>query len=429
MIPKNISAHIEGGQIPNGKVRVSGAKNAATRLLAAALISDENINLLNFPLNLVDARYKIDFIRNNGGVVNLNSENESIMIDSTNLLNLELDSYNYPIRTTYLLAAGLLKRSGIAKIPYPGGCKIGSRGYDLHIMVWEKLGAKVTQKDKYIEISALNGLKPAEISFPISTTGGTENALITASIIEGTSTIVNAYISPEIENLIGFLKSMGVIIEVVGNSFIKVTGKKYLQGSVYKVMPDRIEALTWLVYAALAGGSVTIEDVPFESMEIPLIHIKDAGIDFYRNSNNIYISSESVNEGLIQPFEIACGTYPGVISDMQPFYTLLGLHANGISRIFDYRYPERLQYCVELKKMYGERIEWEKGKITTHGKFVKPLACNVESTDLRGSMTLILAALLAEGKSEVKNAEMALRGYNNLLDKLNSLGVKMDIIY
>src|SRR5690554_1268876 len=215
MIPKNISAHIEGGQIPNGKVRVSGAKNAATRLLAAALISDENINLLNFPLNLVDARYKIDFIRNNGGVVNLNSENESIMIDSTNLLNLELDSYNYPIRTTYLLAAGLLKRSGIAKIPYPGGCKIGRRGYDLHIMVWEKLGAKVTQKDKYIEISALNGLKPAEISFPISTTGGTENALITASIIEGTSTIVNAYISPEIENLIGFLKSMGVIIEVV----------------------------------------------------------------------------------------------------------------------------------------------------------------------------------------------------------------------
>lgn len=426
MIPNNITALIEGGQIPKGTVKVSGAKNAATRLLAAALISDEKVKLQNFPVNLVDARYKMNFIEKNGGLVVANDEKETVEIDSANLTCKELDSYDYPIRTTYLLVAGLLKKSGIAKIPYPGGCKIGSRGYDLHIMVWEKLGAKVVEKQNYIEVSAPNGLKPAEISFPISTIGGTENALITASIVEGTTIITNAYISPEIENLIGFLRSLGSQIEVTGNSFIKVTGNKYLRGSIFTIIPDRIEALTWLVFGAMSGGTITIENVPFNAMEIPLTHIREAGIDYYQNSNNIYISPECLKNGIIQPFELACGTHPGIISDMQPFYTLLGLHAQGISRIFDYRYPERLQYCAELEKMYNGSIHWEKGKITTTGS-KKPVANKVQSTDLRGSMALILAALLAKGQSEVKNAEMALRGYNNLTEKLKKLGVEITI--
>jgi UDP-N-acetylglucosamine 1-carboxyvinyltransferase len=426
MIPNNITAHVEGGQIPNGKVKISGAKNAATPLLAAALISDEKVKLQNFPINLVDAQYKMDFIEKNGGVLIANNSSETIEIDTSNFTCTELENYNYPIRTTYLLVAGLLKKSGIAKIPYPGGCKIGSRGYDLHIMVWEKLGATVIEKENYIEVTAPYGLKPAKISFPISTIGGTENALITASTIDATTTISNAYISPEIENLIGFLRSMGSQIEVTGNSFIKVHGKKYLRGSIYKIIPDRIEALTWLVYGALSKGSLTIEDIPFSAMEIPLIHIKDAGIDYYQNSDNIYISPECLKNGIVQPFELACGTHPGIISDMQPFYTLLGLHAEGISRIYDYRYPERLQYCVELEKMYNNSIQWEKGKITTTGN-KKPIGNNVQSTDLRGSMALILAALLAEGKSEIKNAEMALRGYNNLIEKLEKVGIKIDV--
>lgn len=426
MIPNNITAIIEGRQIPKGKVKVSGAKNSATKLLAAALISDEKVVLQNFPVNLVDALYKIDFIEKNGGLVFSDSDKEIIEIDSANLYCKELDSYDYPIRTTYLLVAGLLKKSGIAKIPYPGGCKIASRGYDLHIMVWEKLGANVIEKENYIEISAPNGLKPADISFPISTIGGTENALITASIIEGTTTITNAYITPEIENLIGFLRSMGSQIEVTGNSFIKVSGNKYLRGSIFSIIPDRIEALTWIIFGALSGGTITIENVPFNAMEIPLTHIRESGIDYYQNSNNIHISPECLKNGIIQPFELACGTHPGIISDMQPFYTLLGLHAQGISRIFDYRYPERLQYCAELEKMYNGAICWEKGKITTRG-VQKPIAKKVQSTDLRGSMALIIAALLAKGKSEIKNTEMALRGYNNLIEKLKTLGVEINI--
>lgn len=427
MIENNITAYIKGGTIPNGNIRISGAKNAATKLLAAALISDEKITLNNFPLNLVDVQYKIDFIENTGGRVSINEKTESIEIDSNEIGTNELLNYDFPIRTTYLLTAGLIKKTGKAKIPYPGGCKIGSRGHDLHILVWEKLGAIVTEKEDYIEISTPNGLKAANINFPISTVGGTENALISASIIEGESTITNAYITPETINLIDFLRSMGVEIVLIGNSFIKIRGKSYLRGSIFKVMQDRIEALTWLVYGALSGGNISIEDIPFDAMGIPLTHIRDTGIDFYRNSKNIYISPECIKYGKIQPFELACGTHPGVISDMQPFFTLLGLHASGISRIFDYRYPERIQYCSELEKMYSNSIQYERGKITTYG-IGKPKGAHMQSTDLRGSMALILGALLAEGESVILNAEMALRGYNNLTEKLKALGVNIDLV-
>ncbi|MBV6879091.1 UDP-N-acetylglucosamine 1-carboxyvinyltransferase [Epilithonimonas ginsengisoli] len=427
IIRNNLTAKIRGGQIPQGKVRVSGAKNASTRLLAAALISDEEVTLSNFPTQLVDAQYKIDFIRKSGGNITVDTDKEELTIDSGSITSSILEDYNYPIRTTYLLVPGLIKKTGIARIPYPGGCKIGDRGYDLHMMVWEKLGATITEKENYIEVSAPSGFTAGEIDFPISTIGGTENALISASIAVGETVIKNAYISPEVNSLIDFLKRLGVHIEVVGNSFIKVKGTKYLRGTLFPVIPDRIEAITWIVYGIISGGNITIEDVPFDMMEIPLIHLKHAGIEIYRNSNNVIISPECLVNGDIQPFELACGTHPGIISDMQPFYTLLGLHANGISRIFDYRYPERIKYCEELNKFYPKALDAKAGTIKIFGgKEIIP--AEADSTDLRGSMAVVMAALLAKGESTINNVEMALRGYNNLEDKLKNLGVEFKVI-
>ncbi|MBK1441649.1 UDP-N-acetylglucosamine 1-carboxyvinyltransferase [Parapedobacter sp. ISTM3] len=423
---KNVTAKIQGGQIPKGKVRVSGAKNASTRLLAAALIADETVILTNFPTELVDAQYKIDFIRKNGGNVSVDVASETVEIDAKLLDNRSLDSYDFPIRTTYLLVPGLIKRSGVARIPYPGGCKIGDRGYDLHLMVWRTLGAEVEEKPEYIEVRAPKGFRSGEINFPISTIGGTENALISASIIPEATIIKNAYISPEIESLIAFLRTLGVKIEVVGNSFIKVEGSNYLRGSLFQVMPDRIEAITWIVYGIISGGNITVEDVPFDTMEIPLIHLQHAGIDLYRNAKNVIVSPECLVNGRIQPFELACGTHPGIISDMQPFYTLLGLHADGISRIFDYRYPERLKYCEELNKFYDGALSCKPGAITINGgKPARPSEAN--STDLRGSMAVVIAALLSNGQSTIHNIEMALRGYNNLEHKLSDLGIHIEV--
>lgn len=423
---KNLKAIIQGGQVPSGRVRVSGAKNASTRLLAAALIADETVKLENFPTELVDAKYKFDFIRKSGGNIIINEQEQSVTINSKDYSDILLDDYDFPIRTTYLLVPGLIKRSGIARIPYPGGCKIGNRGYDLHVMVWEKLGAIVTEKENYIEVRAPKGFRAGEINFPISTIGGTENALISASTIEGETIIKNAYISPEIESLIDFLRTLGSKIDVVGNSYIKVVGAESLRGSIFHVMPDRIEAITWIIYGIISRGNIIVEDVPFSTMQIPLIHLEHAGIDLYRNNNNVIVSPDCLINNNIQPFELACGTHPGIISDMQPFFTMLGLHADGTSRIFDYRYPERLKYCEELNKFYKNGINSKTGAITTFGN--KSIhAAKAFSTDLRGSMALVMAALLAEGESTIYNIEMALRGYNNLEQKLKDLSIQIEI--
>ncbi len=417
--------YVNGPQIPNGKVKVSGAKNSATRLLAASTLTDEIVRIDNFPTQLVDAEAKIDFLRSMNVKIKKDDDNASLEILSKKLSLNDSVNYNLPIRTTYLLAAGQIVRHKLAHIPYPGGCKIGSRGYDLHIMVWKDLGCLVEEKEDYIEIKG--SFKGGTINFPISTVGGTETAIMCASVAEGITEINNAYITPEIDDLINFMTKMGAKIQKFGTGKLKIEGVSgLLKGTSYSVMADRIEAITWVIFAAITKGSIVVENVPFDTMEIPLLHLKDCGIDFYQNENSIFMTPECVKGGFIQPFEVACGTHPGVISDMQAFYVLLGMIAEGKSVIFDYRYPERIAYGNELNKFTDDKIQVEHGKIITNGTF-KINSANVLSTDLRGSMGLIMAAFLANGTSEIKDIQMAMRGYNKLEEKLRDLGLNFVI--
>lgn len=417
---------IHGKQIPSGSVSVSGAKNSATRLLAAAMTSAETVRIRNFPTHLMDAIAKIRFMRDLGANVEVNHERSVVEIACSRLrAPADLD-YHVPVRTTYLLAAGQLVRNGEARIPYPGGCRIGERGYDLHIMVWQALGCRVSEEADHIHI--VGELRGNAINFPISTVGGTENALICAAVARGDTEIRNAYVSPEVLDLILLLREMGALIECHGNSLIRVQGcGGLLRGASFQVMPDRIEALTWMVFAVISGGEICIDGVPFEHMQTPLIHLKEAGIDLFRNSRGVWIGTRCLNDVGIQPFELACGTHPGVISDMQPFYTLLGMKANGISRIYDYRYPERIAYARELDKFSPGAIDCEPGRITTRGG--QPLrGAQVRSTDLRGSMALLMCAFCAAGESRVEGVELALRGYNDLAGKLHSLGLTFELL-
>lgn len=413
--------NVEGKQILDGEVAVDGAKNSATRILAAALVSDGKISLRNFPLSLEDVKAKIRFIEQLGANIHANPDT-SVLEISTNALSLDnVDTYELPIRTTYLLAAGLLARNGYARIPYPAGCKIGERGYDLHLMVWRKLGCTVIEHPDFIEIEG--ELKGGNINFPLSTVGGTENALICASVASGESVIRNAYVTPEVEDLIEFLREMGAQIQLDGSSMARVSGAGgLLRGGSFSVMPDRIEALTWIVLAAITGSAIRIKNVPFRVMEVPLLHLRHAGIDYMQSSDSILVSPECVSDYGIQPFELACGTYPGIISDMQSFYVLLAMYANGRSKIFDYRYPKRIAYAHELNKFSPNAIDAEPGRLTVSGGS-KLNGATVTSTDLRGSMALVMAAIAAEGNSTVTGVEMALRGYNNLPRKLAQLGL------
>jgi UDP-N-acetylglucosamine 1-carboxyvinyltransferase len=412
--------------ILNGSVSVSGAKNSATRVLAASLLSDGHVTLRNFPLELEDVKAKLAFIRSMGAKVEAYPETEELRITGGDISFEQISNFDLPIRTTYLLAGGVLARNGHAKVPYPGGCKIGSRGYDLHIMVWQALGCDVEELPDYISVSGK--LKGGVIDFPISTVGGTENALICAAVASGDTQIRNAYVTPEVHDLIAFLREMGAQIELVGSSLINVSGRGGPLGSAsFSIMSDRIEALTWIVLGAVNGGRLTIRNVPFETMQVPLIHLRDAGLDFLSNDNAVQIGPECIGPHGLQPFELATGTHPGVISDMQSFFVFLALFANGRSIVHDYRYPERIAYVNELAKFAPSSLVAEHGKITIRGP-VNLNAAQVKSTDLRGSMAQIMAALCAAGSSHVDGVEMALRGYNRLPEKLAALGAQAEWI-
>lgn len=413
--------NIKGRQVPNGTVNVSGAKNSATRVLAASLLSGGEVNLRNFPLLLEDAKAKMNFIRAMGAQCIEDHETSSLQVSVSELSFEKVNDFNLPIRTTYLLAAGPLARNGYARIPYPGGCKIGSRGYDLHIMIWRALGCHVEEKADFIEVAGY--LKGGVIDFPISTVGGTENALMCAVVASGDTLIRNAYVTPEVIDLIQFLREMGGQIELDGNSHIRVRGVGgLLHGASFSIMPDRIEALTWIVLGAVTGGTILVKNVPFESMEVPLIHLRDAGLNIFRNDETVLISPDCLGKHGIQPFELACGTHPGVISDMQSFYAFLALFGNGRSLVYDYRYPERIAYAQQLERFAPGAIDAVPGKITLRGRAILH-GTKAQSTDLRGSMALIMAAICAEGESEVESVELALRGYNGLPEKLKKLGI------
>lgn len=428
-------ALIEGGTVPRGTVQVSGAKNSATRLLAAALLTEEPVELSNFPTSLVDAERKVCFAERLGAQITAddNAEHLSVQTPSLDAWAIEESGFDVPIRTTYLLAAAQLVRTGRARIPYPGGCQIGGgprggRGYDLHVMVWEALGCTVTEQPMFLEVVADGTLKAGQIDFPISTVGGTENALLCASIAPGTTTISNAYITPEIEDLIELLRRMGADIEVTGTSLLVVRGSGgLLAGAHMNVMPDRIEALTWIVYALMSRGELHVKGVPFDAMEVPFIHLAHAGVDLLTNSSSVYVSPDVLKAGAVQPFELATGTHPGVISDMQAFFVLLGLIGSGTSRIFDYRYPGRIAFVSELAKLTTPGVlEAEHGKITVRGPGAF-MPGEANSTDLRGSMAVVMAALCAEGTTKITNVQMALRGYNKLETKLRSLGISINV--
>ncbi|MDH2443015.1 UDP-N-acetylglucosamine 1-carboxyvinyltransferase [Amnibacterium sp. CER49] len=428
-------AVIDGGIAPVGRITVSGAKNSATRLLAAALLSDEPVDLSNFPSSLVDVGHKIGFARAMGASVEVDGGDGRLRVDARGFTphQLERAQLDLPVRTTYLLAAAQLARSGVAYVPYPGGCPIGpgpsgQRGYDLHVMVWERLGCTVEERADHIYVAAPAGLRGSSIDFPISTVGGTENALLCASVAAGETRISNAYITPEIEDLIKLLRQMGAVIEVYGTSHLVVQGRAgLLAGARMPVMPDRIEALTWIVYAVIARGDLTVEGVPFEAMEVPLTHLQHAGIDFYANSRSIQIKPDCFPSGRVEPFELACGAHPGVISDMQAFFVLLALVGAGTSRIYDYRYPERIAFVRELAKhVQGSHLEAMPGRITVRGPARFQPAVST-STDLRGSMASVLAALVAPGRSVVQDVQMAMRGYDNLEGKLHRLGSRIQV--
>lgn len=400
-----------------GTVKVSGAKNSVLRLLAATLLSKHEITISNYPATLLDARVHLDMLRVLGKDCSVSGDRLTILENSS--IKTKLVWTGRSIRNTLLILGALVARFGYGAVPLPGGCNIGETGdraYDLHVMLLEALGAKVWGDDGYLHAEApVGGLKGADIHLPIRSTGATENSIIAGCLAKGTTRVWNPHIRPEILDLIDFLRGMGAKITVHGQEHIEIQGCEELSGVSHSVIPDNVEALTWLVGAAITGGEIEIQDFPFDHLEVPLIHLKESGAKLFRGGNNLIVKGSKCF-----PLELSTGPYPGINSDMQPILAIYASRANGISKFVDLRFPGRYGYAQELAKM-GLNCHTEGNMLVINGG--SPLVgASVKALDLRAGIALTLAGLFADGETTIHDAWQITRGYDQFAEKLRSLG-------
>lgn len=399
-----------------GRVKVSGAKNSALRLLAASLLTEETIELNNFPNNLLDVQIHLDMLKVLGKEVKVDSDNLYLTENKQGITSLEWTERS--IRNTLLILGALVTRFGEGRVPLPGGCKLGERKYDLHVMLLEKLGARVWEEEPgYLCAKVESGrLTANEIHLPMRSTGATENSIICASLAKGTTTVWNPHIRPEIMDLIDMLSKMGAKIKVYGQKCIVIEGVEKLSTVKHSVIPDNMEALTWAIGSVITNGEVEIENFPFEHLEIPMVYLRESGMKFYKGENSLIVKG-----GMPYPIEISTGPYPGINSDMQPLFAVYGAMCQGESKIIDLRFPGRYGYAEELAKM-GMNFHVQGEMLVINGGS-QLQGATVNALDLRAGIALLLAGLTAEGETIIENSWQIHRGYENLFEKLNQLGV------
>ncbi len=401
----------------SGSVKVSGAKNSALKLLTASLLTNEKIEITNFPSSLRDAQIHVGMLEELGKKCTV-SKDKIIIEEQRDLLS-DLVWDKRSIRNTLLILGALVARTGEGSVPLPGGCQIGERKIDLHEMLLKRMGANVWIEDGKLCAQAKGGLKGNDIILPIRSTGATENAIICGCLAEGTTRVWNPHKSPEIMDLIKFLRSMGAEINIYGQEHFEIIGGNSLSGTTHSVIPDNKEAITWLIASVITGGDLEIVDFPYADLEVPLIHLRESGAKFYKSENSCL-----VRNGKCYPLEISTGSYPSIHSDMQPLFAIYAACAEGLSRIVDFRYPDRFGYAQELEKM-GMKCKRNGNMLEIFGGH-KLQGSQVQALDLRAGVALALAGLVAEGETEVSDAWQVERGYDNFVNKLTSVGGRIE---
>lgn len=399
-----------------GEVRISGAKNSSLRLLAASLLTNAKVKLTNNPNKLLDVLLHIEMLESLGKTVTI--ENEILTIsegDEGLKSNLNWDKRS--IRNTILIAGALLARTGSASVPLPGGCKLGDRKIDLHVMIFEKLGASVEVVDGHLHAQVDGRLTGAEIRLPIRSTGATENALMCGTLAKGKTTIYNPHVRPEVLDLIVFLRKIGARINVFGQDYIEVYGidKDVASEIIHPVVPDNVEAITWLMLAIMHKSEMQIHNFPYDHLVVPLQFLLEGNSIIKFENKSLRVIGKGATS-----FEIATGPYPGINSDMQPIFGAYALLAKGKSIIHDLRFLDRFQYVDELRR-FGAKIEQNQNTIEIHGGH--PLkATTVKATDLRGGMATAMIASLLEDTTIINDAFQIERGYNDFASKFENCG-------
>ena len=406
---------IIGGNKLSGSISCSGAKNAALPMLAATILSDKAITFKNLPY-LQDITTMFEILGSMGADISLN-ENMDFTISTSNLHDFEA-RYELvkTMRASILVLGSLVARHGFARIALPGGCAIGTRPVDFHLDALEKLGAKIELKNGYIEASSKK-LRGCEITFPGVSVTGTENIMMAAVLAEGQTILRNVAKEPEVEDLANFLISMGAKIQGAGSDEIIIDGVDDLQGSIFSIPADRIEAGTYLIAAAITAGEVTISNIEPIRMNNILDKLKLSGATINVGENTIQLS---MKDNVISPVDISTAPFPGFPTDMQAQFTVLNSLSNGSAVVTENVFENRFMHVQELNRMGCD--------ITVKGSnaFIRGVpslnGAPVMATDLRASASLILAGLCAKGETIVDRIYHIDRGYERIEEKLSYLG-------
>ncbi len=411
---------IKGKSALNGTIKISGAKNASLPLIAMTILARNSVAIKNLP-DVADIRTLLKLLANLGASCNF--YDDKVVVDATSI-NETKATYNIvkTMRASILVLGPILARFGHCDVSLPGGCAIGQRPIDLHLKALEQMGAEISIKAGYIEARAPKGLKGCEIIFDKITVTGTANIVMAAALAEGETTIINVAREPEVVQLCEVLNASGVIIEGIGTAVLKIHGTagELLDIKEFSIIPDRIEAGTYLCAGAITGSKLTITDVEPNHLGAVIAKFEEMGFELTLTKETITIHPNKE----IKPVKIVTQEYPAFPTDMQAQFMALSTQANGVSIIEERLFENRFMHVSELQRM-GADISLSGHTATINGK-CDLSATDVMATDLRASSALVLAALVAQGETNIHRIYHLDRGYDSLEKKLKNVGVMVE---
>ena len=410
---------IEGGKPLNGVVTISGAKNAAVAILPSTLLVNGTCRIENVP-DISDVRLLLEILDDMGAVIRRLSPN-TLEIDCTHVRDSEAsDALVRRIRASYYLIGAQLGRFGHAKGALPGGCNFGARPIDQHIKGFETIGAEVTLHNGFVcAVAPESGLTGGRVNLDVVSVGATMNIMIGAVLATGTTIIENAAKEPHIVDLANFLNAMGAKVSGAGTDIIKIRGVKSLRGGFYSIIPDQIEAGTYMAAVAAAGGNVLIQNVIPKHMDCISAKLREMGVKITEYDDAIRVQ----RTGVLRRANVKTLPYPGFPTDMQPQIAVCMALASGVSVITESIYDTRFGYCAELNRM-GAAIKVDT-KIAVITGVEKMHGCTVHACDLRAGAAMVIAGLAAEGRTVIEEIEYIERGYENLIGKLEGIGASI----
>ena len=401
----------------NGEIEVKGAKNAALKAVAAALLSREKWTITNLP-KIEDISRILEMVEDLG--VNIKRGEKKVEIEAKNIKKTKLsEKLAGKLRASIILAGPVLARTGKVSMPYPGGCVIGKRPIDLFLAGFQKMGVKVKWQNDHFSLSTKK-LKGAKIFFPKITVTGTETLMMTAVLAGGETVLSNAAMEPEIPMLAEFLNKCGARIGGAGTPTIRIRGVRKIKGGRLNLIPDRVETGTFAILGALAGGKIKIKKCNPDHIRAFLVSLQKAGVRFKEKKNELVVwGAKKIN-----PVNVTTHEYPGFATDLQPPFTLLMAQAKGTSQIHDPIFDGRLLFTDILNSMGANIVLNDPHRATVHGP-TKLRGRKIASPDLRAGITLLLAGLIAQGKTIIENIYQIDRGYEKIEERLQKLGAEI----